>query len=974
MIKKLFTTLFMLFAVQGYAQHWIYTSGKIYILNAAATDTLFTLNAGTNQFSFQHDADDDSAFYILDKDGGTPIFLVNAVNERVGIRTLAPTEALDVTGNIAVSGTVDGKDIATNAGMLNENETITGNWVNTTNPWADNEVANNITIDLATLATTLTITDNESTSETNAILFTSAGDLDGGNLGIESDGDLTYTPNTGNISATQFGGITEANLLDKTAAEAITGVWEIADDINFDFGTDADWSINYDESVDNQLLFITTNTAAVATTDPMFEILVGTTPTANQQVFGVAKGTQATNTALFTVDEDGDGEFAGGLTLGTVLPIAQTALVAGTNITLSTNTLNVDDAFLVNNAADEMLLADATTNTVTDILTLSHTGGTVAAGFGTGLRFDLEDLGGLEEQANIHVSLDVVTDGAEEASIIFRHNVAGTMQESMRIDGTAGFVGINNSSPAGFLDIIQGTTSSFIRRNADQYLQFETSASGNIIRGFSDDAGPKDTEIHSDEGFFFVGNTGVTIDLDNDFDGTTDVFVIRDGGNNVLFQVNENDAFTGIGTSSPDGLLNVESLTTDADIFLTADESSQSIFNMGDENDNNIQKIVSDHTSDYLAFFTNNAERLRIDSNGNVVIGTTSANDVEPDFSIVVDADSDAGGDTDDRLTIALVPVADPTTATWDFTSTQSAGYTFDKGVTLKLGNLDIGQTSANDTQPDLSITGDADSDGAGDTDDTFKIVLTPNATPTVATWDFTSTQSAGYTFDKLVTGTSFTASATVTGEQLTSTDDADVNDNLTVGDIIVDEAAGVIDGTGATSFTLSATGSGTVSIASGDNFEIVSGNFVQETFVIRKHVALSGATDATATNWFTITTTNESGSADGGSYSVSVHLVANEAGAASGAVNTASVSLNVNWTRIMASAGTGANSAVIEVGESASADEGTGAISAVTVTVTETDEFIQQVLLDVNTSGGTFDGFGIVELVYTDFTTPPSY
>jgi len=38
----------------------------------------------------------------------------------------------------------------------------------------------------------------------------------------------------------------------------------------------------------------------------MFEILVGTTPTANQEVFGVAKGTQASNTPLFTIDEDGD--------------------------------------------------------------------------------------------------------------------------------------------------------------------------------------------------------------------------------------------------------------------------------------------------------------------------------------------------------------------------------------------------------------------------------------------------------------------------------------------------------------------------------------------------------------------------------------------------------------------------------------------------------------------------------------------
>ena len=44
-----------------------------------------------------------------------------------------------VTGNVTVTGTVDGKDIATNAAMLNEAETITGNWVNTTYPWAVNE-------------------------------------------------------------------------------------------------------------------------------------------------------------------------------------------------------------------------------------------------------------------------------------------------------------------------------------------------------------------------------------------------------------------------------------------------------------------------------------------------------------------------------------------------------------------------------------------------------------------------------------------------------------------------------------------------------------------------------------------------------------------------------------------------------------------------------------------------------------------
>jgi hypothetical protein len=63
-------------------------------------------------------------------------------------------DTLEVDGNITVGGTVDGKDIATNAAMLNEAETITGNWVNTSNPWADNEVADDLTISGGTIDNT----------------------------------------------------------------------------------------------------------------------------------------------------------------------------------------------------------------------------------------------------------------------------------------------------------------------------------------------------------------------------------------------------------------------------------------------------------------------------------------------------------------------------------------------------------------------------------------------------------------------------------------------------------------------------------------------------------------------------------------------------------------------------------------------------------------------------------------------------
>ena len=89
---------------------------------------------------------------------------------------------------------------------------------------------------VATVATTVTITDNESTDQDNAIIFTAGGDVDGGNLGLESDGDLTYNPSTGRLTATQLAGTLQ------TAAQTnITSVGTLSslqvDQINADAST-----------------------------------------------------------------------------------------------------------------------------------------------------------------------------------------------------------------------------------------------------------------------------------------------------------------------------------------------------------------------------------------------------------------------------------------------------------------------------------------------------------------------------------------------------------------------------------------------------------------------------------------------------------------------------------------------------------------------------------------------------------------
>ena len=68
----------------------------------------------------------------------------------------------------------------------------------------------------------VSISDNESTNENNAILFTSGGDLDGGNLGIESDGTLYYNPSTGIVTATGFAGALTGNVTGNVSGTAAT--------------------------------------------------------------------------------------------------------------------------------------------------------------------------------------------------------------------------------------------------------------------------------------------------------------------------------------------------------------------------------------------------------------------------------------------------------------------------------------------------------------------------------------------------------------------------------------------------------------------------------------------------------------------------------------------------------------------------------------------------------------------------------
>ena len=112
--------------------------------------------------------------------------------------------SLDISGDVDVDGTLEADAI-----------TVGGTALNT--------VIAGVTVSNATtaaVATTVTITDNESTNENNPLVFVAGGDLDGGNLGLESDGTTHYNPSTGTITATAFAGNLTGNVTGNVSGSA----------------------------------------------------------------------------------------------------------------------------------------------------------------------------------------------------------------------------------------------------------------------------------------------------------------------------------------------------------------------------------------------------------------------------------------------------------------------------------------------------------------------------------------------------------------------------------------------------------------------------------------------------------------------------------------------------------------------------------------------------------------------------------
>ena len=144
---------------------------------------------------------------------------------------------------------------------------------------------------------------------------------------------------------------------------------------------------------------------------------------------------------------------------------------------------------------------------------------------------------------------------------------------------------------------------------AGNYIQHFVSSDGASLGGFYENA---DTDA-----LFFLKNASGAIKVEIDSDGDS-YFV---GGN------------VGIGTASPSVRLHVDNGdlrvrdSGNVALQIISSDSGNSAIQFGDDVDTNDGRIVYENTGDNMKFYTLDAEKMRIDSSGAVLIGATSALD-----------------------------------------------------------------------------------------------------------------------------------------------------------------------------------------------------------------------------------------------------------------------------------------------------------------------------------------------------------
>ena len=397
--------------------------------------------------------------------------------------------SLDISGDADIDGTLEADAITVNGTALNT-------------------VIAGVTVTNSTNAAHVLITDNESTDEENEITFIEGAGGGGANRGLEADGDFTYNPSSGTVSATVF----------KGNIDAVDG--------DFDGTLEADAITVGGTALNTVIAGVTVSNASLAATATV------TDSTANTN-FPVVFN----NESDALLDDTGSLYYNPSTGLLTVPNLS----VAGTTTQVNTVTMNAENAVVFEGATADgyettLTVVDPTVddNTIylpdaTGYIPLIADAST-ADGAVTAAEFALLDGG------------STVATGAFANGDGLLHNDGGTMKQTNVSSLATLFAGAGMTATSSVVNVIGGDG---ITANANDVAV--TAAQTTITS---------------------VLNTGLVIgrDADNDIDFATDNQIIfRVGGaDNVIFKASGEIEATSLdisGDADIDGTLETDALT-----------------------------------------------------------------------------------------------------------------------------------------------------------------------------------------------------------------------------------------------------------------------------------------------------------------------------------------------------------------------------------------------------------------------------
>jgi len=184
--------------------------------------------------------------------------------------------------------------------------------------------------------------------------------------------------------------------------------------------------------------------------------------------------------------------------------------------------------------------------------------------------------------------------------------------EAMRID-SSGNVGIGETSPSRKFHVNSGTANAvsvFESTDATAYIQLKDTAGSGAVGTTGSGNGLR----------FWLG------------DGATEAMRIDSSGNVILNQ----------SAGAADNTI----------LRITGGTAGFSTLHLADTADINIGFVQYDHTNNALTFASNNAERMRIDSSGNLLVGTTTNTNSGQGINIRANGIIKAGATSSDVLNL----------------------------------------------------------------------------------------------------------------------------------------------------------------------------------------------------------------------------------------------------------------------------------------------------------------------------------